>query len=57
MVAELLAELAAERMLRVDIECRIDRYLAIPDAVLDLLDTRNSPPVPLHEVGRRGDRP
>lgn len=50
LIAELLAELAAERLLLTDIEERLDRFLAITDAALNRTGGRELPPLPLHAV-------
>jgi hypothetical protein len=47
---ELLAEIGAEHLIHHDIEQRINRYLSIPDEMLDLLDARRMPSPPLRVV-------
>jgi hypothetical protein len=49
-ISELFAEIGAEHLIRADIEQRIDRYLALSDQTLDLLDVRRIPAAPLHMV-------
>ena len=51
-VAEMLAELAADRNLGTAINEALDRYIEIPDAALDATNGRNFPPNPLHEIGQ-----
>lgn len=51
LIAELLAELAAERGLGTIIDQKLARYLEIPNAALDLIpDARQFPPMPPHRA-------
>ena len=50
LVAELLAEIGAERSLTSLIEAKIEKYVDIDDAALDATGARDLPPAPLHEV-------
>jgi hypothetical protein len=50
LVAELLAEIARDRMLGGYIEALMVRYCAIPDIWLDCTGAREFPPLPLHVV-------
>ncbi len=52
LIAELLAELAASHSLGTVIDQSLDRYLALDDAALDILNGRELPPTPLHEVSQ-----
>lgn len=49
-IAELLAELGAERGLGTAIDQIVDHYLELDDAALDATNGRDFPPNPLHEV-------
>ena len=49
-VAELLAELGAERGIQTIIDEKVDRYASINDAALDAIGGREFPPIPLHAV-------
>ena len=49
-LGELLAELGAERCLMSVIEAKLDRFLTVPDEVLDAIRGHDFPPRPLHEV-------
>ena len=49
-IAEMLAELAAERNLATVIDEALDRYIDIDDAALDATNGRHFPPPPLTEV-------
>ena len=51
-IAELLAELGAERSITTIIETKLDRYLEVDDASLDATGGREFPAIPLHEVRR-----
>ena len=50
LIAELLAELAASHSLGTVIDQSLDRYLALDDTALDIVNGRELPPIPLHEV-------
>ena len=50
LIAELLAELAASNGLGTVIDRSLDRYLALDNAALDIVNGRELPPIPLHEV-------
>ena len=52
LIAEALAEVGAQYSIQPDIEAAIERYLDIPDEVLDATGARDMPPRPLHEVKR-----
>ena len=52
LVVEMLAELAAERNIRVPIEEKLARYAAISDEVLAAAGGDRMSPVPVHEVTR-----
>lgn len=52
LVAELLAELGAQLAIIAIIEQKVDEYLAINDAALDLAAARELPPAPIHSVLR-----
>ena len=49
-VAELLAEIGAERSITTIIETKLDRYAEIDEAALDVIGGREFPPMPLHGV-------
>ena len=50
LLAELLAEIAADRALGSYIDEKLDRFLALDDAALDVLNARDLPPAPLKKV-------
>ena len=50
LIAELLAEIAASHGLGTVIDQSLDRYLALDEAALDILNGRELPPIPLHEI-------
>jgi hypothetical protein len=50
LVAEMLAEIAAERALASYIDEKFNLFLALDDAALDVLSARDMPPAPLHKV-------
>jgi hypothetical protein len=49
---ELLEHVARDRLLGAYLDQLIERYLAIPDAALDLTGGRDLPPSPIHLVCR-----
>lgn len=49
-VAELLAEIAAERSIMVLIEQKLERYAALPVGVVEALNAAEMPAVPLRQV-------
>ena len=50
LIAELLAELAANHGLGTVIDRSLDRYLALDDTALEILNGHELPPIPLHEI-------
>ncbi len=49
-VAEMVAEFAVHHGLEAELDQVLDRYLEIPDGVLDVINGRDFAPAPLHEV-------
>ena len=49
-LAEFLAEIAAERNIRVVVERKLDRFAELDPAALDATGGNHFPPKPLHEL-------
>ena len=49
-VAEVLAEISAERSIGTVVDQVLDRHLGVPDAALEVAGADRLPPAPLHEV-------
>ena len=51
-VAELLAEIGAERAIQTIIDTKLDRYAKLDPAAIEAAGGDRFPPAPLHEIGK-----